>query len=178
MINVIKMININILCYFIIIAMVIILTVLFSKKSLKTKFLNNNNHNHNFSSFNDISIKKDSKDSKAEIICREFLEKHFNKSFAKIRPAWLKNPITKRCLELDCYNDELKIAIEYNGIQHYIWPNFTNQSYQDFVGQQFRDSFKFIKCKELGIELIIVPYTVKHNDIPNFLGNIIKNIKS
>jgi lipopolysaccharide biosynthesis glycosyltransferase len=37
----------------------------------------------------------------------------------KIRPAWLKNPKTNRRLELDCFSEKLKLAIECQGPQHY-----------------------------------------------------------
>ena len=47
-----------------------------------------------------------------------FFEKIYNKKFAKCKPLWLKNQRGSQ-LELDGYNDELKIAFEYQGRQHY-----------------------------------------------------------
>jgi hypothetical protein len=35
--------------------------------------------------------------------------------FKSVRPGWLENPLTGRNLELDCYNEYLKLALEYNG---------------------------------------------------------------
>ena len=43
-----------------------------------------------------------------------------------------------------------------------------------FHNQQYRDKIKRDSCKKLGIKLIEVPYTVKHEDIPNFLNNELK----
>src|SRR5690348_6310742 len=80
--------------------------------------------------------------SKGEKECRRVLEEIYGKSFTKVRPKWLKNPETGRNLELDCYNEELKIAVEYNGEQHYKWPNFTKQSQEDFIQQVRRDKYK------------------------------------
>lgn len=44
-----------------------------------------------------------------------FLEK----AMVNIRPDWMKNPKTKRNLEIDIYFPNIKIAVEYNGEQHY-----------------------------------------------------------
>ena len=46
-------------------------------------------------------------------ICRREIEKMSGKSFVKIRPDFLKNEKTGSNLELDCFNKELKIAVEY-----------------------------------------------------------------
>jgi len=87
-------------------------------------------------------------------------------SFKKVRPNWLKNPKTGRNLELDGYCPELKIAAEYNGQQHYVWPNFTKMSYQEFLQQVERDRLKLEICQNLKICLIRIPYTVPLNRIP------------
>ena len=116
-----------------------------------------------------ISVKKKRKSSKGEQIVRDTLEKHFKKAFPSTWPDFLRNPETKRRLELDCYNAELKLAAEYNGIQHYIWPNFTGQSYEQHIKQRRRDRYKLEVCDKLGITLIIIPHTVKHEFIPAFV---------
>ena len=53
------------------------------------------------------------KESKGEIECKRVLEKIFNKSFNKTRPSFLNNKITggNYNLEIDCYNDELKLGV-------------------------------------------------------------------
>jgi hypothetical protein len=109
------------------------------------------------------------KRSKGEIFCCRALEEIYGKKFYTIRPDFLKNPETGRNLELDCYNHELKIATEYNGIQHYIWPNFTGQSKEDFIKQRRRDEFKLQRCNQEGIYLITVPYNVPHNQIKKYI---------
>ena len=107
--------------------------------------------------------------SKGEQICRQVMEELYNKPFPTIRPDFLKNPETKRNLELDCYNDELKLAVEYNGVQHYKWPNFTNQSKEDFIKQVRRDKYKVEACDANGVYLITVPYNVPHKDIKDYI---------
>jgi hypothetical protein len=107
--------------------------------------------------------------SRGERICKETMERIYGVLFENIRPKWLVNPETKRCLELDCYNPELKIAVEYNGEQHYKWPNFTNQSYDQFINQVRRDALKVEMCDRYGVYLITVPYNVPFTKIPEFI---------
>jgi len=102
-----------------------------------------------------------------ERCCIEFMEVLFEGyKFVKIRPDWLKNPRTNRNLELDGYNDDLQIGIEYNGIQHYVWPNYTSMTHDQFIQQQYRDDLKQQLCKIKQICLIIIPYTVDIKLIP------------
>jgi Iridoviridae Uvr/REP helicase len=112
---------------------------------------------------------EDQKDSKGEIECRKFLETIFQKPFTKARPDFLKNPVTGNNLELDCYNRELKLAIEYNGQQHYKFSAHFHKNVEASTNQKYRDELKRRMCLENGINLIEVPYTIKLNDIGAFL---------
>lgn len=107
--------------------------------------------------------------SRGERICCETMERIYGVPFTTVRPSWLTNPETGRALELDCYNDDLKIGVEYNGEQHYKWPNYTNQSHQQFIDQVRRDELKGKLCDRNGVYLIVVPYNVRHNNIPSFI---------
>ncbi len=101
--------------------------------------------------------------------CIEFMELLFpGHRFPKIRPEWLKNTKhdTKRNLELDGYCEDLSLAIEYNGIQHYIWPNFTSMTRDEFMRQRERDQLKEEVCIRRNICLIRIPYTVALERIP------------
>jgi hypothetical protein len=67
-----------------------------------------------------VRVKKSRKEpSSGELACKKAAEKIFGRPFEKVEISWLKNNKTKRFLELDCYNDDLKIGIEYQGEQHY-----------------------------------------------------------
>jgi len=91
--------------------------------------------------------------SKGEKICRIIFENIFNYKFPKIRPEWLRNPKTNYPLELDGYCEELNLAFEYNGSQHYEKnPLFKS----DLKYQIEKDKFKIKKCKERNIELVII----------------------
>lgn len=80
------------------------------------------------------------------------------------RPEWFKNPKTNKPLELDMYNPELQLAIEYNGEQHYRFPNYyhanTDAGKVQFLDQLERDEIKRSLCAQLGINLIEVPYNI------------------
>lgn len=137
------------------------------------KILNNASQNPtiNFSTkyTNPLKRNKGRFISKGERLCCQTMEKIYGVPFVSTWPSWLVNPETNKTLELDCYNDELKIAVEYNGEQHYKWPNFTNQNYQQFLNQVRRDALKFNLCDKNGVYLIVVPYNVPHDNIPSFI---------
>jgi hypothetical protein len=145
----------------------------------------NNNHISLRSIWNQIingkvetkNLNKKSKVSSGEQKCKEFLEFVFEKPFIKVRPEFLKNPITNSHLELDCYNEDLKLAVEYNGKQHYEFNKMMHNNQKvNFHNQQYRDYIKQDLCKKNNINLIIVPYQVSIEDIPNFLYEELKKL--
>jgi len=109
------------------------------------------------------------KTSKKEERCRQILENIYGKPFPAIRPDWLRNPETNRNLELDGYNDELKIGFEYNGQQHYVYPNYTGQTLEQFKAQVRRDIFKINKCDEQGVYVITIPYSVPDHLLEDYI---------
>lgn len=119
--------------------------------------------------------KKPFQESKGEVECRRVVEKIYGKPFPKARPDFLRNPITVNFnLELDCYNDELKIGVEYNGVQHYKYTPYFHKNYEAFQNQKYRDYLKAEMCQKNGIKLIEVPYTVKVEDIEKHIMNKLK----
>lgn len=117
-------------------------------------------------------------ESKGELECRRVLQHIFKKPFNKARPDFLRNEVTGNNfnLELDCFNPEYKLAVEYNGIQHYKFTPYFHKSNEHFLNQKYRDFMKRTLCKQAGITLIEVPYTIKHDKIYNFLRlELIKN---
>lgn len=107
--------------------------------------------------------------SKGEQICCETMEKIYGVPFTSVRPDWLKNPETGANLEIDCYNDELKLGVEYNGIQHYVFPNIYHRNNKDFINQVRRDQYKLEMCDKNGVYLITVPHNVPHNKIEEYI---------
>jgi len=109
------------------------------------------------------------KESKGEAECRRVLEAMFMRPFPNQRPAFLVNTITGKPLELDCYNADLGLAVEYNGRQHYNYTPGMHKTHDAFRAQQYRDDMKRRMCEENGIILIEVPYSIGVDSIQNYL---------
>ena len=106
------------------------------------------------------------KGSKSEEICRTTFEQLFGKEFIKVRPKWLRNS-RGRQMELDGYNDELKIGFEYQGIQH-----FSKQFYGKSLELRILDDQQKIKlCLENGVHLFIIDYQSEYTDFPKEIKN-------
>lgn len=79
---------------------------------------------------------------------------------AKARPAFLSNPSTNRCLELDAWCEELKVIGDFRGVQHSQCPNPVHKSRAAFKAQVQGDAQKQTLSKEHGVRLILVPHSV------------------
>lgn len=111
-----------------------------------------------------------------EITCQCLEEITGNPVQRNIRPPFLRNPSSGRNLELDCYDPLRKIGVEYDGVQHYKYPNPFHRTRREFEAQQKRDALKDELCRKNGIKLIRVPYshvgrTNKRRDILQYLRN-------
>lgn len=85
------------------------------------------------------------------------------------RPEWLVNPETGRCLELDFYYPQLNVAIDYNGQQHYCFPNNFHKTYEEFLAQVRRDNMKADLCAAHGVMYVAVPYNIPREQIPAYV---------
>ena len=74
------------------------------------------------------------------------------------RPDWLEG------LELDFYIDEIKLAAEVQGQQHYVFTPHFHKSIDDFNSQKERDERKKYICKLHGIKLVEI-FTEKDADL-------------
>jgi hypothetical protein len=121
---------------------------------------------------------KGGRESKGETECRRVLQQIFNRPFPNQRPNWLRNAVTggRFNLELDCYNPELRLAVEYQGQQHYKYIPYFHRNRDHFMHQKYRDEIKRHLCRANGVTLIEVPYTVKiphiHAYITRELGRL------
>ena len=118
------------------------------------------------------------KESRGEAECRRVLHKHLKKPFPNCRPDFLRNPVTggRFNLELDCYNDLLKLAVEYNGAQHYKYIPYFHKNKEAFINQKYRDDMKRRICIENKINLIEVPNTIPVEKIESYLLEKLKLI--
>jgi hypothetical protein len=106
---------------------------------------------------------------KREELCRKILEQYFNRPFNRVYPDFLINDKTGRRMQLDCYNKELKLALEHHGIQHYRFPNSYHHSQKEFEDLQYRDKLKKELCEKEGIRLIVVPYNVPEKELESYI---------
>ncbi len=78
--------------------------------------------------------------------------------FEKLRPSWLLNT-NGYPLELDGYNEEYGIAIEYQGMQHYQFIKAWHKTVERFNQLKERDALKKKLCLAKNIAFIEIPYT-------------------
>ena len=101
--------------------------------------------------------------SKSEELLRKILEeifsKHGNFKFPNVRPKWLVNPNTNHRLELDCYNDKLQLAFEYQGWLHYQRPPEQFGGQVGLIKQRRRDHFKRFQCHQHNVILVEIKGT-------------------
>lgn len=83
------------------------------------------------------------------------------------RPNFLKNYLTGRNLEIDAYHPKMKVGIEYNGLQHYKYPNIYHKTEEEFKNLQERDILKRKICVDYSIKLIEIPYYIDTCEIKN-----------
>ena len=106
---------------------------------------------------------------KYETRCREIFEDIFKTDFPKVRPNFIVNDKTGKKLELDGYNDKLKLAFEYQGQQHYNFSPYFHKSQEDFANQVYRDKLKKELCEKNNITLIEIPYNIEYRDLEDYI---------
>jgi len=104
-----------------------------------------------------------------ENVMRRALEGLLGLPCPKARPPFLRNPATKRCLELDAFCEERKVACEFQGIQHSQYPNPVHLNKTQFDAQVARDQLKQTLCSTHGVALILVPHTVSRQGMEAYL---------
>ena len=86
-----------------------------------------------------------------------------------MKPRWLINPHTKRRLEIDCYNEDMRLAVEIDGEQHSRYIPHFHKTYDEFVKQQERDMMKSKMIQDKGIKLIRIPHHIRTNDLEKYI---------
>ena len=107
-----------------------------------------------------------SKGSKSEELVRVTMEQIFGVKFKRVRPSWLRNDLNVP-MEFDGYAEELQIAFEYQGRQHYEKINYLLD--QDLKRIQKNDKLKSRICLERGVYLFIFTYKDDYRSFPNIV---------
>ncbi len=106
----------------------------------------------------------------SERICRIFFEQIFKNPFPKVRPRWLMSP-QGTLFELDGYCEQLQMAFEHHGEQHFGRIGFYADENASRMLQN-RDNAKRKLCSQHGVILIEIPqigYRVKMADLREFI---------
>lgn len=114
-----------------------------------------------------------------EEVTRFYLESIFKTKFHKSYPNWLVNRDGNR-MELDGYNEILKIAFEHHGQQHYKPTNRGKTPQKTFEEIQDRDMQKIELCRKKGIKLLIIPsipYMTKIPEVHTVISKELKRLK-
>lgn len=103
----------------------------------------------------------------SERLCRFIFESITKKTFPTLRPEWLINSIGNR-MELDGYSEDLRIAFEYNGRQHYKESPFLQKNHS--LSRRMKDDkIKKKLCKINNVHLITIPYTLNKSSLAKFI---------
>ena len=104
----------------------------------------------------------------SERIVRDICEQLFGTQFPKARPTWLRNA-RGNLMELDGYCEQLSLAFEYQGQQHYK-PLVFFHGDKETLGQRKADDARKRKlCRANGVHVLVIPYTVKLDDVPAYI---------
>lgn len=110
----------------------------------------------------------------SERICRDVIEQLTGHAFPKVKPKWLTND-RGNTMEIDGFCEQLGIGFEYHGAQHYtqLGHSFARGT-GTLATRQRDDERKRRLCREHGVALIEVPYTVEPDDFPVFIHDAIR----
>lgn len=109
--------------------------------------------------------------SRGEKYTRLILESLFKSRFDTVHPNYLR--YQSRSLEIDLFNPQLRLGVEYQGEQHYQYVKFFHKSLEGFQEAMKRDLFKRKTCLEQSIHLIEVPDFVPPPELGNYILKIL-----
>lgn len=105
---------------------------------------------------------------------RRKLEEITGEKFPTIRPNWLRNPKTNYNLELDGFNNKLKIGFEYQGEQHFKRVKFFHKTHAQFRALKKRDLLKKKLCKKHRVRVMYPNYLLKEGEYEAFIKSFLR----
>ena len=97
---------------------------------------------------------KYSREEKVRRICEQMFHPL---KFPSIRPPWLVNHRTGKCMEIDLCCSALNLAIECQGEQHVRFVPWFHKTYDEYLDMRRRDLLKAAILKTKQIKLVYVP---------------------
>jgi hypothetical protein len=111
-----------------------------------------------------------------ERLCRSLFEQITSLQFPKKRPNWLLNTRGKQ-MELDGFCESINVAFEHHGEYHYIQNKHFQRENESLERRKVDDNTKSELCKKYNIDLIIIPYNIKTNQLKSFIYKELSNLK-
>ena len=114
-----------------------------------------------------------------ERVVREYLQQLFGKQFPKAHPPWLKSSRGTQ-LELDGFCEELGLAFEHQGRQHYTENSMFSEGRNSLQLRKNLDREKELLCRKNKVELIIFPQLgeiLSHEKINEFMRKVLTRKK-
>lgn len=108
---------------------------------------------------------------------RNILNYLFDTNFSRSKPSWNINPKTNKKLELDGYSEELNMAFEFQGLQHYKQVPYFKVGNEELEYIQYKDKIKKENCLLNKVKLIIINDTKETNKNEGLLNEILDTIK-
>ena len=100
--------------------------------------------------------------------CRYIIQELTSFAFPKSRPKWLINSKGNQ-MELDGCCSSLSIAFEHNGLHHYKRLSHFQRRDESLGRRKKDDALKISLCKKNNVNLIVIPYTLHIDDIPEYI---------
>jgi hypothetical protein len=138
-----------------------------SKKPMEIKCSEGHTFKSRYSSIKKGSWCPHCQEHVCERTCRKIFEFIYKKPFSKKRPEWLQGSTGR--LELDGYCEELNLAFEYNGQQHYERVPYWHKTEAAFERGKTRDAEKKKLCRENNVELVVIPYTIPYDKLYEYI---------
>ncbi len=107
---------------------------------------------------------------------RRIFEYLFDAEFPSSYPEWNKNPETNYKLQLDGFNEKLKLGFEFQGKQHYEINGFIKTK-EELEYLQRKDKIKKENCKNNNVKLIIIDDIDNYSSKTHFILFIIDTIE-
>jgi hypothetical protein len=118
------------------------------------------------------------KNNRGEQVTRFIFESLTGELFPTKRPDWLRLPGNKRSLELDGFNEKLRVAFEHQGRQHYQSSKLTSRFFKNSILQNDIDKREI--CKKMGVKVLEVPQVgglINLEEAINLIKNFLKENK-
>jgi hypothetical protein len=107
-----------------------------------------------------------------EIICKKIIEHLTGEPFIKKRHEWLRND-RGNMMELDGYCEELKLAFECNGEQHYMFIPAWHGTEANLNQRQADDKRKEELCNDQKITLLTIKYDKPLDELQEYVAELL-----